>query len=649
LKEKRKGRMPGYCFAGKTLEVNLSDRRVETRRTDEIDGGFLGGRGLNQSLLLHYQEEEISPFDPKSFIIFGAGRLVGTGAPCAVRMNIDSKNVFTGGIGSSNVGGRFARELKFAGYDHILISGESQEPVYLWISNEEVEIRSAKPLWGKLIFETGKMLKASIGDEGIQFMAIGPAGENSVWTSAIMEGNSRAAARCGLGAIMGHKNLKAIVARGTQRRLIRTAKPDQYSRLTAEFTKKLSSSPGAKRKRHFGTVAAIPGLNAVSAIPVRNFADEYLSVDTLSAYQAEQFQQFSAGSVNSCIPCPIQCHHRYKSSTSSDLPYDKFEANSVWDFGPRLGLTSAEDLLTCHALCTHYGLDIDNTASVICWAMDCFEKGIVKPSDTDGLVLRWGDPKVVFELIKKIALREGVGELLAEGSYRASSRVGKGSEKLSINVKGQDLIEPIRSCKGWALGVVVSPRGGTHTRGAPQTEFYAVDGDFARRMWGVETAGFPREYAGKPKVVIYYERLHALLDSLGLCHFASNWSPPAPGQLGPQEIAELCSTAFGEDISEEKLMEGGERILSLEKIFNLVHTDFDRKDDYPPDRFMEEPIKTGPFKGERLNKDEWDAMLNEYYCLHGWDFETSYPKEETLRALGLEKYVGILRRKGKVA
>jgi aldehyde:ferredoxin oxidoreductase len=630
------------------LEVNLSDRRIDTKRTSEIDGGFLGGRGLNQSLLLDYQVERILPFEPQSFIIFGPGRLVGTGAPCAARMNIDSKNVLTVGIGSSNTGGKFPGELKCAGFDHIVISGKSEEPVYLWINDDKVEIRDAKPLWGKLIFETGKMLRASTGNEKIQFIAIGPAGENLVRTSAIIEGNSRAAGRCGLGAIMGSKNMKAIVVRGSQKGPIRTANPDQFSRLVREFTGKLSSLPAVKRKQHYGTVAAIPALNNVGGTPIRNFSDEYLSVDELRDYMPEKFDQFSVGFIDSCVPCTIKCHHMYEGSRSGELPFDKLEANTVWDFGPRLGITSAEDLLTCQALCTHYGLDIDNTASVICWAMDCFEKGILKPSDTDGLILRWGDSEVVFELIKKIALREGVGDLLAEGSHRASLKIGRGSQKLSIHVKGQDIVEPIRSCKGWALGVVVSPRGATHTRGAPQTEFYRVDSDLGKKVWDVESAGIPGEYEGKGKLVLYYERLHALLDSLGLCYFASNWSCPAPGQLGPGEIAELCSAAFGEGISEEDLMRKGERILTLEKVFNLIHTDFDRDDDYPPEKLMEEPIKTGPFKGEKLDRKGWDTMLDEYYSLHGWDPETSFPKEETLRALELDKYIDLLNEKGKI-
>jgi aldehyde:ferredoxin oxidoreductase len=639
--------MSDYCFAGKILYVDLSERRIEIKRTQEIDSGFLGGRGLNQSILLDGQKEMISPFDQNNLLVFGAGRLVGTGAPSAVRMNVDSRNLFTGGIGSANVGGRFARELKSAGFDHIVISGKSDQPVYLWVSNDKVEIRDARPLWGRLIFETARMLKTSLQDERLQFIAIGPAGEHSVWTSAIIEGTSRAAARCGLGAIMGDKRLKAIVVRGRRNRLIRIAEPDRFSRLSKDFSKRLSSLPAVKRKKRFGTVAAVPTLNSMAAMPVRNFADEYLSLDEISPYLPEKFEQMAVGHIHSCHPCVIKCHHGYRSPHPGDMPFDKLEANTIWDFGPRLGLTDPGDLLTCHSLCTHYGLDIDSTASVICWAMDCFEKELLKPSDTDGLILRWGDAKVVFQLIKKIAFREGIGDLLAEGSHRASLRVGKGTGKLSVHIKGHDLIEPIRNCKGWALGVVVSPRGGTHTRGAPQTEFYRLERDVGKRMWGIETAGIPQEYEGKAKVVVYYERLHAILDSLGICYFASNWSSPAPGQLGPTEIAELCSAAFGEDFSEESLMERGEKILTLEKIYNAIHADFERKDDYPPEIFFEDPIKTGPFEGEKLNREKWDDMLDEYYCLHGWDTETSFPREETLRALGLEKYADILGRRGK--
>lgn len=638
--------MSDYCFAGKIIQADLSDGRVEIRRTNEFDSGFWGGRGFNQSLLLDFQREGVSPFDPESVIIFGAGRLVGTGAPCAVRLNIDSQNVFTGGIGSSNLGGRFARELKLAGFDHVIVSGKSEEPVYLWIDNDEVELRDASALWGKRIAETDSLLGMLTEDEDYQFVAIGPAGENRVWASAIIERNSRAGARCGLGAIMGGKKLKAIVVRGERKNVPKLAHPKRFSELTKRLTAKLSTLPSVKRKRDVGTIAAIAALSDNAAMPVRNFVDDFVPADELRHYLAEEFEPMLVGHISSCTPCPINCQHLYQGSQGDELRYDKLEANTVLDFGPRLGLTSAEHLLRCHALCTQYGLDIDNTASVICWATDCFDKGILSPSDTDGLILRWGDPDVVFKLLKKIALREGIGELLSEGSRGASVKIGRGSEDLSITIKGQDLVEPIRSCKGWALGVVVSPRGGTHTRGAPQTEFHRVPRDTAQRIWGVETAGIPQEYNGKAELVIYYEALHAAMDSLGLCYFATNWS--APDLLSPEEISELCFLALGEDISEEDLMAKGERIACLEKIYNLVHTNFDRKDDYPPEIFMKEPIKSGPFKGEKLDKEKWDAMLTEYYSFHGWDPKTSFPEEERLKILGLEKYINVLENKGKI-
>jgi aldehyde:ferredoxin oxidoreductase len=635
-----------YGLAGNILKVDLSSRRMEVLKTVEFESGFWGGRGLNQHLLLDLEPEGVSPFDPESILAFGAGRLVGTAAPGAVRMNIDSRNPFTGGIGSSNIGGGFAREFKKAGFDHLLVSGKSEGPVYLWISNKAVEIRDAKPLWGKLISETDRMLMRLLETPDFEFIAIGPAGENRVWASALMDRHSRAAARCGLGAIMGDKGLKAVVAQGISRDNLELAHPERFSRLVKEMTERLASLPSVKRKRILGTLAAVGPLNRSGAIPVRNFEDESLSEDELNYYLAERFDELSAGTIHCCSPCPIHCQHSYRGALSEDFPRNKLEANSILDFGPRLGLTSAEDILHCHALCSQYGLDIDTTASVICWAIDCFEKGILTPSDTDSLALQWGKSEVVFKVIEKIALRQGIGELLAEGSCRASLRIGRGSQDLVFAIKGQDLIEPIRSCKGWALGVAVSPRGGTHTRGAPQTEFQRVDSGMGERIWGVETAGVPKEYEGKAKLVLYYERFHAVLDSLGLCHFVSNWS--SPDLLGPIEIAELCSAALGEELSDEILMTRGERILTLEKVYNLLHTDWNRKEDDPPERFFQEPIQRGLFKGEKLHRDKWNDMLTEYYLLHDWDPQTSFPRKRKLEALGLGAYVGVLQKRNRI-
>ena len=634
--------MSHYCFAGKIAVVDLSTQDIQIEDTCNYENGFLGGRGLNQHLLMELEKEVLSPFDSQSVILFGSGRLVGTGVPGAVRLNVDSRNVFTGGIGSSNMGGDFSNALKSAGFDIIAITGKSEKPVYLFIEDATVEIRDATQFWGKVVLETGRALKTSIGDDRIQFVCIGPAGEKRAWTSAILDGSSRAAGRCGLGAVLGDKKVKAIVTGSCSfRDRIKVANSEELSRLIQDLTRRFSSSVSVASKRRSGTVAAIPPLNRNAAIPVHNFADEYLADNDLACYLPEKFDEFMVRPINSCVPCPIRCQHLYESTREFPWPQDKLEANTVWDFGPRLGLTKAADLLECHALCSQYGLDMDSTASTIAWAMDCFEKGILTSYETDNLKLQWGNSEAVFSLIKKIAYREGFGNLLAEGSLRASQNIGKRSSGFAYHIKGQDLIEPMRSCKGWALGVAVSPRGGTHTRGAPQTEFRGVDPEMGKRIWGIETAGNPQEYDGKASLVIYYERFHAVLDSLGLCYFTSNWS--SPDLLGPGEIAHLCTLALGEEITEGRLMHLGERILTLEKIYNLLHTDFGKKDDQPPESFLKEAIKTGPFKGEKLDADKWDEMLSEYYALHGWNHETGFPREQTLKSLNLEKYSNMLK------
>lgn len=638
--------MSDWCLANRIAFVDLTTQTVRIEATADYESGFLGGRGLNQRLLLDFESGVTSPFDPQTLMVFGAGRLVGSGAPGAVRLNIDSKNVFTGGIGSSNVGGKLGSELKQAGFDHIVVTGKSEKPVFIFAHTGNVEIRAAGEIWGKSIPETGMGLRSLLDDERVRFLAIGPAGENRAWTSSIIEDTSRAAARCGLGAVMGGKNLKAVVARALPKQKIIAANPERFSRLVGLLYRKMSDLPSVAGKRRWGTVAAIPPLNKYSAMPVRNFADEYLPEDKLKDYLPERFESFCVETVKSCVPCPIKCQHRYKSPHPGGLCADKLEANTVWDFGPRLGLTDPQDILACHALCTHYGLDMDSTASAIAWAMDCFERGILTTSDTEGLVLQWGNSDVIFALLGKIALRQGIGELLAEGSLRAAQRTGKGSDRFSFHMKGQDLIEPMRSCKGWALGVAVSPRGGTHTRGAPQTEFRGVDSEMGKRIWDVKTAGEPREYEGKARLVVYYERFHALLDSLGLCHFITNWS--APDLLGPAEIADLCRAALGEGMNESELMKTGERILSLEKIYNLIHTGFDRNADYPPEAFMEDPIRSGPFKGEKLERRRWDEMLDEYYALHDWDVTTGYIREKALRNLDLARYSQALGNAGKL-
>ncbi len=571
-------------YAGNILSVNLSDSGIGKKPTQHFIPKFLGGRGINQWILFKQLKSGITPFEPNNIICFGAGALVATLVPGAARLNIDSKNALTPGIGSGNAGGWFAAELKFAGYDNVVVQGKAKEPVYLWIEDDNVLLRPASALWGKTTSETEKAIKEDLGQEDVEILCIGPAGENIARQACIVVSGSRVVGRCGLGAIMGSKNLKAIAVKGTG--AIRINQPDEFMALVNTVSKRLLKSKGAKGRKQFGTLVASPLYNDLSALSYKNYQDDYIPDESFAKLSHEIFHHMYEVDRYACTACPTACGHVYSIDHG---PYSgtrclKAEANCVWDFGGKLAVDEISAILAAQEECGQLGLDIDNTSSVIAWAIDCFQNRIISTKDTDGLELNWGDHHIILKLIKKIAHREGFGNILAQGSLRASQIVGRGSGKYVFHMKGQDLIEGIRSMKGWALGVVVSPRGGAHTRGALATESRKFSEKDSQNIFGVKTAGMAQTYEGKAKVVNYFESVHALLDSLGVCFFTGNWA--SPDGINPAELAQFYTLATGIKTSESELMKTGERIHNVEKMFNVYHAGFKREDDFPPQRLM---------------------------------------------------------------
>jgi aldehyde:ferredoxin oxidoreductase len=636
-------RIPKCGYAGNILRVNLTNSRISTEPTQNFIPKFIGGRGVNQWILFKELTPKVTPFEPANIVCFGTGALVATLVPGAARLNIDSKNPFTGGIGSGNAGGWFAAELKFAGYDHVVIQGRAKEPVYLWIEDDKVLLKPASPLWGKTTGETEKVIKEDLGRHDVEILCIGPAGENIAWQACIVVSGSRVVGRCGLGAIMGSKNLKAIAVKGTG--VVGIKQPDEFMALVNVVSKRLLNSEGAKGRKKYGTLVSSPLYNDLSALSYKNYQDDYIPEESFAKISHEVFHNMYEVDRYACTACPTACGHVYfiDRGLYSGTRCLKAEANTVWNFGGKLAVDESSAILAAQEECCQLGLDIDNTSSVIGWAIDCFQNKIISTIDTDGLELDWGSHEVIMKLIRKIAYREGFGNILAEGSLRASQIVGRGSGKYSFHIKGQDLIEGIRSMKGWALGVVVSPRGGTHTRGALATESRKFSEENSQKFFGVKTAGDARTYKGKAKVVNYFEYVHALLDSLGICFFTGNWT--SPDGINPDELAQFYSFATGIKISDSELMKAGERIHNVEKMFNVYHAGFSRKDDFPPKRLMEEPVKSGPLKGELLKEEEWEKMLDEYYSLHGWDCETGWPSKEKLEELDLHDCLKKLEQK----
>ena len=350
----------------------------------------------------------------------------------------------------------------------------------------------------------------------------------------------------------------------------------------------------------------------------------------------DNWSNITSEKIETCFGCPVGCSFL---STVTDGPYKgtrtaTVHANAFWDFSMKLDIYDVAVVHKAQELCNRYGLDIDSVAGVIAWAYECYEKGIIDQKDTDGLELVWGHDEPLMILLEKIATKDGFGKILAYGCHKASKIIGKGSSKYCLHVKGQDLKEPVRTVKGWALGVMVSPRAGTHTRGCPQTEILDVSEEDGEKYYGVSTAGDQLSYEGKAKLVVYFEREMALLDSLGLCSIISEWEL-GPGLPGIKDFTELCSDFLGKDITYEDMLKKGERILTLEKYFNQIHTNFARKDDFPPNRLMEEAVKTGPMKGEKLDKEKWSKMLDEYYEIHQWNKESGKIPKERLKELDI--------------
>jgi len=632
--------MGGYV--GRIARINLTTGEQSQEETKSYSDRFLGGRGINSWILFNELIPGVKPLDPENLLIFGAGPLGGTKAPCSGFVSIGSMNVFTGGVNFSHAGGHFSPAMKCAGFDHLVISGRSKEPAYLYLHDGRIEIRDATQLWGKTVWEAREIIKRELGEEGLQFATIGPAGENLVKGGIIITDETRAAAGGGLGAVMGSKNLKAVVARGTEE--IPIGRPQEFGEAVRQAMAKIEASDYVKSMKEKGTHGVYTAyMNELCVIPVRNVQDDHWDPAKMERLDYPALVEGKGNMVKTqerfrcCFNCPIQCGfivYEVTSGPYAGLKLNTFEANTSFTFGSRCDLDDPAAILKIFEQISLLGLDNDFTGVVISWAQDCFDRGILTRDDTDGLDLTWGNASAVVELVKKIAYREGFGDLLARGVREASEEIGKGSDHIAIHIKGQDNVDCLRAFKGWALGNVVSVRGGRHLDGAPTTEFVRLPPEVGEKIYGVPTAGDPSAYEGKGRLVSWTSAYKAVVDSLGLCYFTSLWG--SENLCSPEDYAKMLSGAIGQDISAEALLRKGRQIHNVEKAFNTLHKGFTRKDDMPPRIFMEEPIKSGKAKGEKLERQEWDGMLDEFYEANKWDKKSGWQTRETLKELDLD-------------
>jgi len=588
---------------------------------------FLGGRGVNMYLLSKFYSSSLDPFSPENPLIYGAGLLTGT-LGFGSRINITSKSPESGHLGDSNMGGDFGAELIKAGLSHLVITGKSKRPVYLFIKNGEIEIRDGQKLKGLDTVKTQKKIRLELGDEKVQVACIGPAGENLVRYSAIRSGMKNSAGRTGMGAVMGSKNLKAVAVRGSLD--IKISDPKKYLKYYFTNMKKLMETKWVQALGKYGTPLLFQYANAMGFLSVRN--NQYTTVGDQGHYlEAKALEPYSTGML-SCFGCPAHCRHRFSieegryKGTKGEGP----EYASIGSLGTKLGNLDLENIIYATELCNLYGLDTISTGSYIAWAMELFQRGIIDQERTK-VPLDWGDGASILELIHQIAQRKGFGNILAEGPF-AKEVFGQASQDYLLEIKNLPIeMTDERLPKSFALGMATSTRGACHMRSRPSLDVLELPEEVLKKIYGGPVSNRFSSYSGKGRMVWWHELLNAVCDALGFCRFLTVFSSPHAPQY--QQFSKLIALSTGLSFTPKDLRTIGERIYTLERMM-LIKDGFSRQDDTLPKRYFNEPISEGPAQGQVILRKEFNKILDKYYRLHGWD-ENGVPKKNTLKRLGI--------------
>jgi len=622
-----------FSWAGTILHIDLSSRKIEKEELKSTFARkFLGGSGFNSKMLFDFVKPEVDALSPDNVLLFGVGTLTGTLAPGSARLTVTAKSPLTDIFGDSNIGGHFGTELKFAGYDQIIIHGKSDVPVYLWIDSDKVEIRDASHLWGKSTWETDRIIKEELGDFSVQVACIGQAGENLVRFACVISPTKRAAGRTGMGAVMGSKNLKAIAVRGSSD--IAIAKPQEFLKACTEDRNAILTSPHYPGYHDCGTPYLLSLTAPQGIIGVRNYQrNTFKNWEVLSgtAFKKQFFK-----SMRACAACHVACgpFHCIESGefagTYGEGPeYAGAELSILWDCdNPQAEIKYQE-------LCNQYGMDIYSAGTGIAWAMDCYEKGILTEEDFDGEPLKFGDYNSVLKMVPRIALRDGFGNILAEGEKRAPSIVGKGSDKYRYHIKGMsNVTEDPRAHKGFGLQSLTGARGGDHLKGNILYMRYMLRyTDIELQSSGDLGMMDVRSPIGIGKAVKWGEDMTQLVDSVGMCTRTLD---------SLQMLTSLLNAATGLDFTEKELLTTGERICNIQKAFN-ARLGLMRKDDNfsVPDKFIKEPVPDGPCQGLIFERD---VMLDEYYKAREWDPVTGLQTKNKLLELDLEYVISKLEK-----
>ncbi len=610
---------------GKFLEVNLTDGKTRISALSEhLVRRFLGGRGLSGWLLYQRVGRHVDPLGPENPLILSCGLLTGTAAPASSRLHVGSKSPLTGLLGSSNVGGRFGSKLRSCGFQCILIRGRANVPVYLWIHDGRAEVMNAGFLWGLETWETENRLREHLDDRKLEIMTIGPAGENRVLFSSIMAGRHDTAARTGMGAVMGSKNLKAIVVIGAKNRATATPSASAAAR---RYIRQIKSSPYYPRYSTYGVSQSLISCNEMGTLGTRNYRE--VQFDDAVKISGEALHEYVTRA-RTCTRCPVHCKADTKITSGKLEGYEgtRPEFETVMSMGSKCGLGNTEALIYLGDLCNRMGLDTVSTGGVIALAMDLYDRGILTVEDTGGIELTWGNDQAMETLILQIASREGLGGILSQGVQRAAQIIGKGSKRFAYHVKGLELpcIDP-RGLMALGLGYAVTTRGADFASVYTLPE-YRWSPEKAEREFGTKQIGDRFSTEGKGHLVRRCLIVCATLDCLGLCKI------PALSLIGDFDLekeADLTDVLTGWPLDSDALFQVGERVLNLERLFNL-RQGASSADDTLPDLFLQEAAGEGPGEGNKI--EGLVTMVKEFYHAMRWD-DAGVPAEKELKSIGL--------------
>ncbi|NIO04840.1 MAG: hypothetical protein GTN74_09555 [Proteobacteria bacterium] len=609
--------------------VNLTSETVDIREIPmELRRNFLGGRGINTHLLYEMVGEKTDPLGPENVLILGAGLLTGVAGISNSRINFSAKSPETGLLGDSAMGGFFGAELRYTGFDHLVLQGKAERPLYLWIHDGTIEFRDASSLSQLDTFQIQTRIRKDHGDPKIQVVCIGPAGREGVAFSCIIHGLSHAAGRTGMGAVMGSKNLWAIAARGTG--AIRIHDSEKLLRVVEKQYEQVTRTKGFLASSIYGTMIRLNntrtqgyegGLN--HQFNMMEYGGEELDAEVF----IEKYETRKA----TCFGCPTACKHMFNvpSGVYQGMECEGPEYYGCGGWGSQCGCSSWETILEAWNLCAKYGLDVGSMTAYTAWLMELYEKGIITEEDTGGLSLEWGSSEAIIGLIQQVVEKRGMGKLLAQGWIEAAKAIGRNSASYMDHVKGLSIeCDDVRGHRAQTLGLAVASRGACHLRNRYTLEEFSLPEEATERLTGRPIPRDPATYEGKEWACYWTECLCSLADALGVCKFMTKWL--SVGLLGFEEFVESIEAATGLKLSPDELLEIAERIYTTERLF-LVREGISRKDDGVPQKFFR-PWTHGPKAGTKIEAEPFERLLDRYYDLHGWDLN-GIPRDETLKRL----------------